>query len=222
VVLDFSRHLNRVLAIDPEQRTALVEPGAVLDAVNTAAAPHGPRFGPDPSTHARATVGGSLANNACGSRALGYGRSADNVVSLDVATIGGERFTADRLQDAPPALRDALQALVRSRLAVIRTEFGRFSRQSSGYALEHLLPGEPPRPGRPGQVPGRLRGHPRGDARCPDHVDRQAEGGRAGRAGLSGYAGRRRRRPRAAAAPAGGAGRARLAPGRRGAAAPAG
>lgn len=140
VVVDFSRHLNRVLSIDPGQRTAVVEPGTILDAVNAAAAPHGLRFGPDPSTHARATVGGSLANNACGSRALGYGRSVDNVVSLDVATVDGARFTAARLQDAPIALREALQTVVRSRLAVIRTEFGRFTRQSSGYALEHLLP----------------------------------------------------------------------------------
>ena len=140
VVLDFSRHMNRVLAIDPEQRTAVVEPGAVLDAVNAAAAAHGLRFGPDPSTHSRATVGGSLANNACGSRALAYGRCADNVVDLDVATARGERFTASQLSAAPVALRAGLETLVRARLAVIRTEFGRFSRQSSGYALEHLLP----------------------------------------------------------------------------------
>ena len=89
LVLDFSRHLNRVLAVDPQARTAVVEPGAILDDITAAAAGHGLRFGPDPSTHARASIGGSIGNNACGSRALRYGRTADNVVSLDVLTASG-------------------------------------------------------------------------------------------------------------------------------------
>src|ERR1700760_3975775 len=96
LVLDTSRHFNRVLSVDPDARTAVAEPGAVLDAVSAAAAPYGLRFGPDPSTHSRATVGGAIGNNACGSRALRYGRSADNVVALDVLTGTGVRFTARR------------------------------------------------------------------------------------------------------------------------------
>ena len=148
LVIDFSRHLHRVLAVDPESRTASVEAGAILDCVTAAAAEHGLRFGPDPSTHARATVGGSLGNNACGSRALGYGRTADNVVDIDVLTATGVRFTARgygrdgfpaREQPEVPMLA-ALDGIVRDRLGMIRTEFGRFSRQVSGYALEHLLP----------------------------------------------------------------------------------
>jgi FAD/FMN-containing dehydrogenase/Fe-S oxidoreductase len=144
LVLDFSRHLNRVLAVDPEARTAVVEPGAILDDITAAAAGHGLRFGPDPSTHARASIGGSIGNNACGSRALRYGRTADNVVSLDVLTAAGERLAArrfgrDGLAAAGPA-GVALDALVADRLSLIRTEFGRFTRQVSGYSLEHLLP----------------------------------------------------------------------------------
>ena len=94
LVLDLSRHLNRVLHVDPQQQTALVEPGTVLDDISAAAAPHGLRFGPDPSTHSRATIGGAIGNNACGSRALRYGRTADNVIALDVITGAGTRFTA--------------------------------------------------------------------------------------------------------------------------------
>jgi FAD/FMN-containing dehydrogenase/Fe-S oxidoreductase len=144
LVVDFSRHLNRVLAIDPETRTAVVEPGAILDDITAAAASAGLRFGPDPSTHARASIGGSIGNNACGSRALRYGRTADNVVSLDVLTASGERLAArrfgrDGLAAAGPA-GVALDALVADRLSMIRTEFGRFTRQVSGYSLEHLLP----------------------------------------------------------------------------------
>ncbi len=148
LVIDFSRHLHRVLAVDPDARTASVEAGAILDCVTAAAAEHGLRFGPDPSTHARATVGGSLGNNACGSRALGYGRTADNIVDIDVLTATGVRFTARGYgrdgfptpeQPEVPMLA-ALDGIVRDRLGMIRTEFGRFSRQVSGYALEHLLP----------------------------------------------------------------------------------
>jgi FAD/FMN-containing dehydrogenase/Fe-S oxidoreductase len=157
LVLDLSRHLNHVLQIDPDQQTALVEPGTVLDAITAAAAPHGLRFGPDPSTHSRATIGGSIGNNACGSRALRYGRTADNVIALDVVTGAGTRFTAERGQrpGRGPAAPDQaapdpaapggqlvtdLRHLVDGNLATIRTEFGRFTRQVSGYSLEHLLP----------------------------------------------------------------------------------
>ncbi len=150
VVLDFSRHMNRVLSVDPESRTAVVQPGVVLDALTAAAAPYGLRFGPDPSTHARATIGGSLGNNACGARALAYGRSSDNAVELDVVTGTGVRLTARRYgrdglraagEGGPAAgLTAGLDTLVRDRLALIRTEFGRFTRQVSGYSMEHLLP----------------------------------------------------------------------------------
>ncbi|MEZ0366144.1 FAD-binding and (Fe-S)-binding domain-containing protein [Mycobacterium sp. pUA109] len=139
VVMDFSRHLNRIHRIDPDAATAVVAPGVVLDEVQRAAAPHGLRFGPDPSTHSRCTIGGMIGNNACGSRALGYGRTADNVVALDLITGTGEGLrTTDDPQRSPTL--SALQRVIRSQLAVIRTEFGRFDRQVSGYSLEHLLP----------------------------------------------------------------------------------
>ena len=145
VVLDLSRHLNRVIDVDPKSRTAVVEPGAILDDITAAAAPYGLRFGPDPSTHARATIGGSLGNNACGSRALRYGRTADNVVDLDVVTGAAVRFTARRHgraeRDGPEAaLLSTLREMIDDRLALVRTEFGRFTRQVSGYSVEHLLP----------------------------------------------------------------------------------
>ncbi len=146
IVLDCSRHLDRVTEVDPDARSALVEPGAILDSITAAGAPHGLRFGPDPSSHARASIGGSIGNNACGSRALKYGRTADNVLELDVITADGTRFTARRLGRETPAhdpgapLFRGLDDVVARHLATIRTEFGRFTRQVSGYSLEHLLP----------------------------------------------------------------------------------
>jgi FAD/FMN-containing dehydrogenase/Fe-S oxidoreductase len=136
VVLDFSRHVNRVLEIDPVARTARVEPGVILTDLQAAAAPHGLRFGPDPSTQARATLGGMIGNNACGPRAVAYGRTADNVVELDVVDGLGRRFTAGQGLDPVPGL----DGLVHANLETLRTELGRFGRQVSGYSLEHLLP----------------------------------------------------------------------------------
>ncbi|GHS85381.1 lactate dehydrogenase [Actinomycetota bacterium] len=136
VVLDFSRSVNRVLEIDPESRTARVEPGVILTILQQQAAPFGLRFGPDPSTQARATLGGMIGNNACGPRAVAHGRTADNVVALDVVDGLGRRFTAARGLDPVPGL----DALVRANLELLRTELGRFGRQVSGYSLEHLLP----------------------------------------------------------------------------------
>ncbi len=143
IVVDTARHLTAVTAIDPDRATARVEPGVVLARLQQVARPHGLRFGPDPSTHNRCTMGGMIGNNACGPRALGYGRTADNLVSLDVITGTGERLTLDTGTDlragGSPTLQ-RLHALVMDNLGVIRTEFGRFSRQVSGYSLEHLLP----------------------------------------------------------------------------------
>src|SRR4051812_7297245 len=136
VVLDTSRHLHGISGIDPEARTAVVDPGVVQASLQAAARPHGLRFGPDPSTHNRCTIGGMIGNNACGSRALGYGRTSDNVAALDVVTGAGARLRLTGA-GAPPA---ELQTLVDAHLATIRTELGRFGRQVSGYALEHLLP----------------------------------------------------------------------------------
>ena len=148
IVVDFSRHLNRVLEVDSDRRTAIAEPGVILDSITAGVAEFGLRFGPDPSTHARATLGGSIGNNACGSRALKYGRTADNVLELDVLTADGSRLTvshrgrhSDAAHEGPGAkVLDGLYELMAGNLGMIRTEFGRFTRQVSGYSLEHLLP----------------------------------------------------------------------------------
>ncbi len=140
VVLDFSKHMNRILAVDEATATAEVQPGVVHAVLQRAAAPLGLRYGPDPSTHTRCTVGGMIGNNACGNRALGYGRSADNVAALDLLTMSGERFQVGRDVAVGSDRLEQLRALVAANLATVRTEFGRFGRQVSGYSLEHLLP----------------------------------------------------------------------------------
>ena len=141
LVVDTARHLNKIISIDPETRTAVVEPGVVQASLQTAAARSGLRFGPDPSTHTRCTIGGMIGNNACGPRALGYGRTGDNVVGLKLITGSGERLSLNpNSSTAGSTTLSALDRAVRSGLGTIRTEFGRFGRQMSGYSLEHLLP----------------------------------------------------------------------------------
>ena len=134
VVLDLSRHLDKVIGVDPDARTATVQPGVVLDQLQRAARPHGLRFGPDPSTHSRCTIGGMIGNNSCGAHAMAYGTTAANVLSLDVLDGTGRRLRAGPGSEVP-----GLAAFVAGRLEPLAGEFGRFRRQVSGYSLEHLL-----------------------------------------------------------------------------------
>ncbi|MFJ9659614.1 FAD-binding and (Fe-S)-binding domain-containing protein [Streptomyces griseoflavus] len=137
VVLDFTRHMNRLLSLDPAARTAVVQPGLVLDRLQEAAAPHGLRFGPDPSTHSRCTLGGMIGNNSCGSHSVAWGTTADNVRELAVVTPRGQRLRpGPDWSGAPAGLRD----LVDGELARLRTGFPDLPRRISGYALDALLP----------------------------------------------------------------------------------
>ncbi|MCW2782816.1 MAG: oxidoreductase [Marmoricola sp.] len=139
IVVDVAKHLNRIHEIDVESRTARVDPGVVQQALQRRLAGTGLRYGPDPSTQSRCTIGGMIGNNACGSRALGYGRAADNVAGLDIVTAAGERLLLGTGQATSPTL-ERLREVAGSGLATIRTEFGTFARKVSGYSLEHLLP----------------------------------------------------------------------------------
>ncbi|MEW6251384.1 MAG: FAD-linked oxidase C-terminal domain-containing protein, partial [Planctomycetota bacterium] len=87
--VDCSRHLNRIISIDPQARRAVVEPGVVLDELNAALKPHGLQFPPDVATSSRATVGGMIANNSAGAHSIIYGRTCDHVLAVDVVLSDG-------------------------------------------------------------------------------------------------------------------------------------
>ncbi|WNM35983.1 FAD-binding and (Fe-S)-binding domain-containing protein [Streptomyces sp. Li-HN-5-11] len=137
VVLDFTRHMNRVVSVDPRARTAVVQPGLVLDRLQEAAAPHGLRFGPDPSTHSRCTLGGMIGNNACGSHSVAWGTTAAGVRELSVVTARGRTVRLGQQWAGAP---EGLRALVEGELARLRTGFPELPRRISGYALDALLP----------------------------------------------------------------------------------
>ena len=89
IVVDFSKHLNRILSLDVENRTCVVEPGIVLDDLNRQLKKHGLWFPVDVSTASRATIGGMAGNNSCGGRSLRYGTMRDNTLSMEAALADG-------------------------------------------------------------------------------------------------------------------------------------
>ncbi|MGW1103359.1 FAD-binding and (Fe-S)-binding domain-containing protein [Streptomyces sp. NPDC002540] len=141
VVLDLTRHLRRIVELDAGSRTAVVQPGVVLDDLRAAAAPHGLTFGPDPSTHSRCTLGGMIGNNSCGAHSVAWGTTADNVHALTVTRYGGDTLRLGR-GGGPgfPAGLVGLPELVGAGLALLRTGFPALPRRISGYALDALLP----------------------------------------------------------------------------------
>ncbi len=148
LVVDLGRHLAGILEMDPVAGTGTILPGTVLDDVNAAAARHGLRVGPDPSTHNRATVGGLVGNDACGSHSVRWGSTAENVVGLEVITtdgvrrrIGGIGPTAPGATTGPgPALEARIDTLLAGHGERIRSELPFWPRRVSGYALDWLLP----------------------------------------------------------------------------------
>ena len=92
IVIDFSKHLNRIVSLDLENRSCVVEPGIVLDDLNRQLKKHGLWFPVDVSTASRATIGGMAGNNSCGGRSLRYGTMRDNTLSMDAALADGSRL----------------------------------------------------------------------------------------------------------------------------------
>jgi FAD/FMN-containing dehydrogenase/Fe-S oxidoreductase len=152
VVIDHSKHMRRILDVDPDRRTATVEPGVVHDQLtNMTEADHRLTFAPDTSTHEYATFGGMIGNNSCGVHSVMAGRTADNVKELEVLTYDGLRMRVGRTE---PEELDRIVAEggrrgeiyrgmreLRDRHAdQIRDRYPRIPRRVSGYNLDELLP----------------------------------------------------------------------------------
>ncbi len=141
-----TRRMNQVRAIDPDARTAVVQPGVVLGDLNAAAAAHGLRIGPDPATHSRCTLGGMIGNDACGSRSVRWGTTAQNVLGLEVISAAGERLRlvspADGEMGLPPTgpTGEALRRFAAANEGLLRSELTPWPRRVSGYHLDWLLP----------------------------------------------------------------------------------
>ncbi|MFB6391978.1 FAD-binding and (Fe-S)-binding domain-containing protein [Polymorphospora lycopeni] len=151
VVLDWSKYCHRVLEVDTDARTCLVEPGIVLDQLNARLRPTGLEYGPRPATHDHCTIGGMIGNNSCGSTAQRTGKVVDNVVELEVLLYDGTRMWVGATGDAEydRIQRDGgrkaeiyrqLRALCDEYGADIRARYPHIPRRVSGYNLDSLLP----------------------------------------------------------------------------------
>lgn len=99
LVVDVSRHMNRILGIHPEERWVRVQPGVVLDELNLYCKPYGLFFGPETSTSNRCCVGGMVGNNSCGSHSLVYGSTRDHLLEAEVVLSGGSVVVLKGLTD---------------------------------------------------------------------------------------------------------------------------
>ncbi|MDX6255780.1 MAG: hypothetical protein QOJ11_2114 [Frankiales bacterium] len=151
VVIDTSRHLNRLLSLDVEAATAWVEPGLVNAHLRAAAERHGLTFGPDPATYDRCTVGGNIGNNSCGAHSVAWGTTSSNVEQLELLLYDGTRLTVGRTDDETftrlgatgGRVGEVYRGLARIReeyAAQIRSGFPQLPRRVSGYNLDALLP----------------------------------------------------------------------------------
>jgi FAD/FMN-containing dehydrogenase/Fe-S oxidoreductase len=153
IVIDFSRHLNRIVALDVENRSCVVEPGIVLDDLNRQLRKHGLWFPVDVSTASRATIGGMAGNNSCGGRSLRYGTMRDNTLSMDAALADGTLLHFGEVArdlaelnstDSGVALFRDMLDLGEREAAEISEKFPKVQRRVGGYNLDALVPRNAP------------------------------------------------------------------------------
>lgn len=146
VILDCSKYLNQIIHVDPQQRTARVQPGVILDQFNRALEPHGLMFGPDVATASRANIGGMIGNNSAGSHSIVHGKTIDHVRKLRVLLSDGKPYElghADwRRQDERTflgSLHQRVRRIASENADEIRRRFPRILRRVSGYNLDSLV-----------------------------------------------------------------------------------
>jgi FAD/FMN-containing dehydrogenase/Fe-S oxidoreductase len=151
IVVDVSKHLNRILSLDIDKRTCVVEPGIVLDDLNRQLKKHGLWFPVDVSTASRATIGGMAGNNSCGGRSLRYGTMRDNTLSMRAALADGTLLDFGPVdRNTPPdnsigsMLTRDLLALGEREAAEIAARFPKVQRRVGGYNIDALVPGNKP------------------------------------------------------------------------------
>jgi FAD/FMN-containing dehydrogenase/Fe-S oxidoreductase len=143
VVMDMSKHLNRVLEVNTEERWAIVEPGVVQEQLNLHVRPMGFLFGPDTATANRATIGGMMGNNSAGSHSILYGKTIDHVLEMDVVLSSGERRTFREMKFEEAAARGGLEGriadIVRMNKDEIERRYPKLMRRVSGYNLDEFV-----------------------------------------------------------------------------------
>lgn len=151
VMIDWAKYCNKLLSVDVEAKTCVVEPGIVLDVLNKQLEKHDLRYGPEPATHPNCTLGGMIGNNSCGATAQRTGKVVDNLARLEVVLYDGTRFWCGETSDEDYVAierRGDRQARVYRQLRALRDEYADeirarypdIPRRVSGYNLDSLLP----------------------------------------------------------------------------------
>ena len=147
MVIDNSKYLNQVVAFDKEARTAVVQPGMVLDKLNAYLRQHGLWFPVDVSTSAQATLGGMAGNNSCGSRSIRYGNMVHNVLGIDALLADGSEFHfggSDAIAGGSRGYQDLVarvHVVVRREAAEIEARWPKVLRRVQGYNIDMVQPG---------------------------------------------------------------------------------
>lgn len=152
--IDMSKRLTQVLEINAEERWVRVQPGVVLDALNTALRPYGLMFAPDPATANRCVIGGMIGNNASGARSLVYGKTVDHVLEVRALLADGSEVTFGPLDASSLAVKlrapgregeiyRAVKALVEAHADEIRARYPRIMRRVGGYNLDEFVGDRP-------------------------------------------------------------------------------
>jgi FAD/FMN-containing dehydrogenase/Fe-S oxidoreductase len=146
LVIDYSKHLDAVIAVDPERLEAEVQPGLVLDRLNARLRRHGLWYPVDVSTSAQATLGGMAGNNSCGSRSIRYGNMVHNVLAIEAWLPSGECYWFGPQEELPngPAgywsLIEKVHAIARREAEEIAARWPTVLRRVQGYNLDMVQP----------------------------------------------------------------------------------
>ena len=143
LVIDFSKHLRRVLSLDVEALRAEVEPGLVLDHLNAELKKHGLWYPVDVSTGAQATLGGMAGNNSCGSRSIAYGNMVHNVARIAAWMADGGELDFGPLSTLGTKEReiaDFVRGLAEAVAPEIDAHWPTVMRRVAGYNLDIFRP----------------------------------------------------------------------------------
>ncbi len=140
VIVDFRRHMNRLLAVNVEERWAEVEPGIVLDDLNDRLRPHGLFFAPETSTSTRCTLGGMVSTDASGKGSRVYGKTSDNMVGIEIARAEGLVASFEELPDWARPMISRAEAAARDGRAAFIANTPKLNRRFTGYDLERACP----------------------------------------------------------------------------------
>ncbi|HWR14319.1 MAG TPA: FAD-linked oxidase C-terminal domain-containing protein [Terriglobales bacterium] len=153
VVVDWTKYVNRITEVHPEEAWAWCEPGVIRDQLADAVCDHKLTYGPDPSTHTHCCIGGMIGNNSCGAHAQFGGKAVDNLEEMEVLLYDGTRMNVGWMDNEQLSAKIAaggregeiyvaIKSLRDRYAGLIRSNYPKIPRRVSGYNLDNLLPDE--------------------------------------------------------------------------------